>query len=159
VLPQIKTSHAFWIDADSEFLTSLAASDLMHPGKPLSAVRHPAYQSIVERVPEAMRHLIVHNRPVCHQACLFGGTVEKMRELVSRAFTTCGARSTNDEVGLNLVWDELGPDVLHTLDCRYNTPTRFLHPWLVEGEVRRRSAGAARIFHFCTELFRCCQPS
>lgn len=154
VLNQVKTSHAFWIDADCEFLTQLDVADLLHPTKQLSAVRHIAYNRPSEVLPDSWRSAIEQDHPVYHQACLFGGRVDEMRGLVSMALSKFGPNGGYDEHALNLVWDLLGPERVHTLPCRYNTPISFAPFASYEAECRRRMEGAARIFHWNTEISR-----
>ncbi len=153
-LPHIQSSHAAWIDSDCEFLTRLLVRDVAHAVKPLFAVRHFAYNRPGDHTPVHWHGAIVHNAPLYHQACLFGGQVVALRQLVDQALAHFGDDGGYDEHALNVEWDRLGPEVVHTLPCRYAYPITFDKMPQYQAEAQRRSEGAARIFHWNTEINR-----
>lgn len=153
-IDQADTSHVAWIDADCEFLTLIPTTDFVSPAKELFAVQHIGFTYPRSVLPQKFAGLISNNRPSYHQACLFGGRRGPLRDLVLEAQAILGPEGGYDEHALNVVWDRLGPDVLHTLDTRYNWPTSFGRIQDHERECRRRARGAARVLHHNREVNR-----
>jgi hypothetical protein len=148
------TSHAFWIDADMEFLTSLLVEDLVSADRPLSVVRHIAYGRPRDHLPPEWAEKVVRNGPDYFSSCLFGGTVAAMRELVDKSLSHFGRDGGYDEHALVVEWDRLGPEVVRILPTRYSFPTSCGRLPQYAAEALRRSEGAARISHSCTDINR-----
>ena len=153
LLPSITNSHVFWIDADCAFLCPLLPTDFMGAGKPLTVVRHFAFDDPRVPLPECHHYLLPDPVPqIYFQSCLFGGEKEALRDLLERVRWIDFDPRPYDEHALNIEW-------LHSLDQLYILPPRYAAPehWTnmppeyVE-RYHERAGGVPRISHQNTEI-------
>lgn len=153
-----RTSHLFWVDADCEFLTALTPLDFVDETKPLTAVRHFAFDDPREVLgawaPHLLDRLPAPAPAEYWQSCLFGGTVGVMGDLMARVRWADHEPRDYDEYALNLEWYGLR-DRIHTLPCRYAAPDSFGGmPADYHQRYEARAGGAARVSHRNREITR-----
>lgn len=154
VLPSVRTSHVFWIDSDCEFLTALRPRDFLDPARPLAAVRHFAFDSPRDVIPECHHaRLPAECGQIYWQACLWGGGVGAVAELLDRTHWIVDEPRGYDEHALNIEWCR-SPHLVHTLPCRYAAPTDFAPMPQYRERYAERAAGEARVSHVNREIRR-----
>ena len=85
------------------------------------------------------------------QACLFGGTVKGMSQLIERVSWIHSDPRGYDEHALNVDFQNYP---VHTLPCRYGAPSSFSGMPQYEKTYHERSDGIARIVHKSREINR-----
>jgi hypothetical protein len=153
-LPRLTTTHAMWIDADSQFLCPLLTSDLFDAEHPLSALRHFCYGRPAGHLPPHLVSQVKRNADLYHQSCLFGGERSAFLELLAELKRFDQRDLNYDEHCLNILWDAMGPDRLRTLPCRYGKPIDFDPLPEAEPMYNARAGGPARILHINREIRR-----
>lgn len=154
LLPAVRTSHVFWIDADCEFLTTLRPRDFIDPAKPLAAVRHLGYDDPRDHVPARLHDRLPAERvPLYWQACLWGGTVGAVSAAIERLRWQSDDPHGYDEHALNIDFQHR-PDEVHTLPCRYAAPPDFAPFPQYRESYAARAGGAARVVHHNREIRR-----
>jgi hypothetical protein len=151
ILPTISTPYVFWIDADCEFLCNLDYTDLVHPNYPISCLRHLAYNRPQDTMPSNILLKVASDATGYWQACLFGGTVKGMSQLIERVSWIHSDPRGYDEHALNVDFQNYP---VHTLPCRYGAPSSFSGMPQYEKTYHERSDGIARIVHKSREINR-----
>lgn len=151
ILPTVNTPYVFWIDADCEFLCALHYTDLVSDQYAISCVNHIGYDSPQGVIPQQLLVKVVSAVKGYWQACLFGGTVLGMQQLLSRISWIHDDARGYDEHALNIDFQNYP---IHTLPCRYAAPTSFDRMPQYKHTYEKRSGGPARIVHKCTEINR-----
>lgn len=152
-LPIVDTSHVFWIDADCEFVDGIPVSYLIENGKPLSAVQHFLFSDpktvlpgrIHGRLPSATAGLY-------WQACVWGGEVAAVRDVIDRVSWITTDERGYDEHALNIEFQHRR-DSVYTLACRFAKPGDFrpMPPHAAE-MYESRSGGPPKIVHWNREI-------
>lgn len=151
VLPTVKTSHVFWIDADCEFQTILRPSDFIDETKPLTAVDHFAFNDPKLILPDRLRHLLPKDSTGYKQACLWGGTVEAVSELLEKVAWIHNDERGYDEHALNIEWFKQTNKV-HTLPSRYAAPAKWNNLEEYRQTYLDKYSGEPRVLHHNREV-------
>lgn len=148
ILPNITTSHVFWIDADCEFLQDIPVENLTQ--KPLTAVRHFFLNNTPSWGP--YKHRLLKNVDGHYwQACVFGGEVSAIGRMIESLRWMDEENETFDEYGLCVYWSNNYRRV-QTLPCCYAKPAKFQSSeW--EASYRERAGGQEVIVHHNRALF------
>jgi hypothetical protein len=152
LLPAVKTTHVFWVDADCEFVAPIDADDLYV--KPLTAVRHFLYSRPSDAIPERLMGRISTAKEAYWQACLWGGEVAAVRGVLESVSWIHDDERGYDEHALNIEF-QLRADDVHTLPCRYAAPESFaMMPAGSRESYESRAGGPPKIIHRNREIRR-----
>lgn len=152
ILPTVSTPYVFWIDADCEFLCALHHTDFISDRHAISCVQHLSIDSpFTASMPEGMLNGVAREAKGYWQACLFGGTVKGVSQLLERVSWIHDDPRGYDEHALNIDFQSYP---IHTLPCRYACPTTFEKMPQHQNTYTQRAGGPSRIAHKNSEINR-----
>jgi hypothetical protein len=154
-LDNVTTEYAFWIDADCQFLCPLSCDELIAPNK-ITVIEHIVYDSDADApgFTQELREMSPGGTKGYWQACLWGGPLDLVMEVLEFSSEICANNPVHDEHALNL-WIQRNPGRYRTLPCRYAAVQNFSRmPAGYEDKFNARCGGAARIIHRNSEINR-----
>lgn len=155
MLPSVETSHVFWIDADCRFVDEVTLEMLTGAGKSLSAVRHFLYSQPQDGLPpRLMGRLPSNSVDIYWQACLWGGEVAAVADVLDAVRWIANDERGYDEHALNIEFQKRFHEV-HTLPCRFASPQSFSQmPVNASDLYHERADGPALVVHCNREIQR-----
>lgn len=154
IMPSVETSHVFWIDADCRFLADVPLELLIDANKLLSAVQHFLYSGPAEGLPPRLvGRLPSPARDVYWQACLWGGTVEAVADVLDAVRWISADERGYDEHALNIEFQKRF-DQVYTLPCRFAAPETFKALPVGSVESYEQRAGGSPLVHHCNREIR-----
>jgi hypothetical protein len=121
LLSEVRTEYVAWIDADCEFICPIQASDIIDPTKEFFALRHFYIGSAFDFIPGDLLPMLPKDCEGYWQACLWGGQVEAVKELINCVRWVSRHPIGYDEHAIN-IYLQNNRDKVHTLPCRYGFP-------------------------------------